>query len=77
MPAQRKPEAAHELTTTSAPPATLGMSSVGFSRLEDHLKRRYLESGRFPGTQTLVYRRGHIAHSAVQGYADLERKVPM
>ncbi len=77
MPAQRKPEAAHELTATSAPPATLGMSSVGFSRLEDHLKRRYLESGRFPGTQTLVYRRGHIAHSAVQGYADLERKVPM
>jgi len=53
------------------------MSATALARVEDHLKRRYIDSGRFPGTQTLIYRRGAIAHSAVQGYADLERKKPM
>lgn len=66
-----------ELIAKSAPPVTLGMSASALGRIEDHLKRRYLDSGRFPGTQMLVYRRGAIAHSAVQGYADLERKTPM
>jgi CubicO group peptidase (beta-lactamase class C family) len=53
------------------------MSKAAFDRLEDHLKRRYIDAGRFPGSQTLVYRRGKIVHSAVQGFADLERKVPV
>jgi CubicO group peptidase (beta-lactamase class C family) len=51
------------------------MSSARLSRLEDHLKRNYIDTGRFPGTQTLIYRRGKIVHSAVQGFADVERKV--
>lgn len=51
------------------------MSSARFGRLEDHLKRNYIDNGRFPCTQTLVYRRGKIVHSAVQGFADVERKV--
>jgi len=72
-----KPASASSLMPTTATPETLGMSGARLGRIEDHLKRRYLESGRFPGTQTLIYRRGAIAHSAVQGYADLERKVPM
>ena len=42
-----------------------------------HLKHRYIDAGRFPGTQLLVYRRGKVVHSAVQGFADLERKVPV
>ena len=46
-------------------------------RLEDHLKRRYIDAGRFPGTQLLVYRRGKIVHCAVQGFADVERKAPV
>jgi CubicO group peptidase (beta-lactamase class C family) len=50
------------------------MSEAGFRRIEDHLKRRYVDAGRFPGTQLLVYRRGKIVHSAVQGFADIERK---
>jgi len=28
----------------------------------------------FQGTQLLVYRRGKVVHSAVQGFADVERK---
>jgi len=53
------------------------MSKAAFDRIEAHLKHRYVDAGRFPGTQLLVYRRGKIVHSAVQGFADLERKAPM
>jgi len=53
------------------------MSKAALDRLENHLKQRYVDAGRFPGTQLLVYRRGKIVHSAVQGFADLERKVPV
>ena len=61
----------------SATPESVGMSPPAFDRLEAHLKRRYIDAGRFPGTQVLVYRRGKIVHSAVQGFADVERKVPV
>jgi CubicO group peptidase (beta-lactamase class C family) len=53
------------------------MSKAAFDRLEEHLKHRYIDAGRFPGTQLLVYRRGKVVHSAVQGFADVERKAPM
>jgi CubicO group peptidase (beta-lactamase class C family) len=53
------------------------MSATALARIEAHVKRRYVDAGRFPGTQLLIYRRGHLVHSAVQGYADLERKVPV
>jgi CubicO group peptidase (beta-lactamase class C family) len=70
-------KSASSLTPSTAAPESLGMSGARLGRIEDHLKRRYLDSGRFPGTQTLIYRRGAIAHSAVQGFSDLERKTPM
>src|SRR5215813_4243921 len=60
-----------------ASPESAGMSKAALERLEAHLKNRYIDAGRFPGTQLLIYRRGKVAHSAVQGYADLERKVPV
>jgi len=53
------------------------MSKAAFDRLEAHLKHGYIDAGRFPGTQLLVYRSGKIVHSAVQGFADIERKAPM
>ncbi|MCP1908626.1 CubicO group peptidase (beta-lactamase class C family) [Bradyrhizobium elkanii] len=53
------------------------MSTTALNRLEAHLKGRYIDAGRFPGTQVLIYRRGKIVHSTVQGFADLERKVPV
>src|SRR3982074_3740504 len=65
------------LIPPSAPPEAAGMSEAGFRRIEDHLKRRYIDAGRFPGTQLVVYRRGQIVHSAVQGFADMERKAPI
>ena len=65
------------LAPTPASPESVGMSNAGFERIEEHLKRRYIDTGRFPGTRLLVYRRGKIAHSSVQGFADLERKAPV
>src|SRR3954452_17515045 len=62
---------------SAASPGAAGMSEAGLRRTEDHLKRRYLDAGRFPGTQLVVYRRGQLVHDAVQGFADLERKTPV
>jgi CubicO group peptidase (beta-lactamase class C family) len=53
------------------------MSKAALDRVENHLKQRYIDAGRFPGTQLLIYRRGKIVHATVQGFADLERKVPV
>src|SRR5437764_8595762 len=65
------------LAPRSAAPDSAGMSKAALDRLERHLKSRYIDAGRFPGTQLLVYRRGNVVHSAVQGFADLERKAPV
>jgi CubicO group peptidase (beta-lactamase class C family) len=53
------------------------MSQTALDRIEKHLKSRYIGAGRFPGSRLLVYRRGKVVHSAVQGFADLERKTPV
>jgi CubicO group peptidase (beta-lactamase class C family) len=60
-----------------ASPEVAGMSKSVFDRIESHLRERYIEAGRFPGTQLLVYRRGHLVHHSSLGFADLERKVPV
>lgn len=65
------------LAPTPASPEAAGMSKQAFDRIEDHLKRRYIDTGRFPGTQLVVFRRGNVVHNAVQGFADLERKAPL
>jgi CubicO group peptidase (beta-lactamase class C family) len=65
------------LAPTPASPESAGMSKAALDRLENHLKTRYIDAGRFPGTQVLIYRRGKVVHSTVQGFADVERKVPV
>jgi len=54
------------LAPTPATPESAGMSSAALDRVEVHLKQRYIDAGRFPGTQLLVYRRGKVVHSTVQ-----------
>ncbi|OPH82545.1 serine hydrolase domain-containing protein [Nitrobacter vulgaris] len=58
-------------------PEGSGMSGAALQRIDDHLKRRYIDAGRFPGTQLMVYRRGNLVHNSVQGFADLERRVAL
>lgn len=65
------------LAPAPASPESVGMSKTALDRVEAHLKNRYIDAGRFPGTQLLVYRRGKVVHSSVQGFADLERQVPV
>src|SRR5205085_414853 len=65
------------LAPTPASPDTVGMSKAALDRIDAHLRDRYVEAGRFPGTQFLVYRRGKIVHASSLGYADVERKVPV
>ncbi|MDE2378210.1 serine hydrolase domain-containing protein [Bradyrhizobium sp.] len=65
------------LAPTPASPESVGMSQAALDRVEAHLKNRYIDAGRFPGTQLLVYRRGKVVHNSVQGLADVERKVPV
>ena len=63
------------VSATSASPESAGMSEARLQRLDEHLKRNYVDNGRFPGTHTLIYRRGKVVHSTVQGLADVERNV--
>src|SRR5207248_2600496 len=65
------------LAPAPASPESAGMSKTGFDRIEQHLKHRYSDAGRFPGPQRLVYRRGKVVHSSAQGFAGVERKSPM
>ncbi|MGJ5133019.1 serine hydrolase domain-containing protein [Bradyrhizobium oligotrophicum] len=65
------------LAPTPASPETVGMSKAALDRIDAHLRQRYVEAGRFPGTQLMVYRRGKIVHASSLGYADVERKVPV
>jgi CubicO group peptidase (beta-lactamase class C family) len=62
-------------TTTGAAARDAGMSDAGLRRIDDHLRRVYIDPGRYAGTQTLVYRRGHVVHHSSLGFADIERKV--
>ncbi len=55
-------------------PEQAGMSGAALARIDAHLKHNYIDAGRFPGTQLLVWRRGRIAHHAVQGFADIARE---
>src|SRR5262249_38302386 len=64
------------LAPTTASPESTGMSKAALDRVAAHLKSRYLDSGRSPCAQLVVYRRGKVVHSSVQGLADVERKVP-
>jgi CubicO group peptidase (beta-lactamase class C family) len=58
-------------------PESAGMSKSAFERIENHLRERYIEAGRFPGAQLSVYRRGKLVHASSQGFADLERQAPV
>jgi CubicO group peptidase (beta-lactamase class C family) len=60
---------------TLASPESAGMSKAALARIENHLRERYIETNRFPGTQLTVYRRGQLVHRSSQGLADIERKV--
>lgn len=61
----------------SANPKSVGLSPERLARIDDFLQRKYIDSGKLPGTLTMVARRGEIAHLGVRGLADVERGKPV
>src|SRR6201988_2194608 len=58
-------------------PETLGMSSARLARLDEVMKRRYVDSSYLPGMLIYVYRKGHLVHTGMCGHMDIERGKPM
>ncbi len=54
-----------------------GMSTERLKRIDTLLEERYLKTGRYAGTLTLVSRKNEVAHFSAQGLMDAERNKPM
>ena len=53
------------------------MSFARPARLDEVMKRRYVEGGYLPGMLTDIYRKGHLVHTGICGRIDIERDRPM
>jgi CubicO group peptidase (beta-lactamase class C family) len=58
-------------------PETLGLNAAQLARIGEHLRGRYIEPGKLPGSITLVARYGRVGLLDVAGLSDLERHTPM
>jgi CubicO group peptidase (beta-lactamase class C family) len=58
-------------------PETVGLSSQRLAKLDEVMKRRYVDGGHLPGILTQVYRQGKLVHTGMAGHADLARGTPM
>lgn len=58
-------------------PERLGFSRERLARVDDHLRRYYIEPGKIAGALTLVARGGQVAHFSPLGRMDMERDRPM
>ena len=54
-----------------------GMSTDRLKRIDALVDERYLQSGKFAGTLTLVSRKGETTHLSAQGLMDAERNKPV
>ncbi|WP_291423915.1 serine hydrolase [Deinococcus sp.] len=54
-----------------------GVNTERLRRWDTHFKETYLDPGLLPNALTLVYRRGEMAYQSVQGWADIEKGVPI
>jgi CubicO group peptidase (beta-lactamase class C family) len=58
-------------------PESVGLSSARLEVLDEHIARRYVDSGKLPGTLLLVARRGQLAHVHTAGMRDREQGLPV
>jgi CubicO group peptidase (beta-lactamase class C family) len=58
-------------------PDAAGLDEGRLQRIDRHLTERYLDPGKLAGCQTLVARRGHVAHLSSLGSMDRERGKPV
>jgi CubicO group peptidase (beta-lactamase class C family) len=67
----------HEVLSMETNASDAGFSPARLKTLDAFVQRRYVDSGRFPGVLTLIWRRGRIAHLRALGSADVERGTPL
>jgi CubicO group peptidase (beta-lactamase class C family) len=58
-------------------PETVGMSAARLARLDEVMKRRYVDGGYLPGMLTYIYRKGQLVHTGMCGQMDIERGRPL
>jgi CubicO group peptidase (beta-lactamase class C family) len=58
-------------------PAEVGLCEQRLARIGEHLRGRYVEPGKIPGSLTLVARRGQVCYLQAEGHRDLERDLPV
>ena len=58
-----------------ADPGEVGMDGHALTRA-DRVLQRYVDAGRIPGYHLVVARRGHVVHTALGGYRDVEAGQP-
>lgn len=54
-------------------PESVGINAEQLSRVGEHLRKRYVEPGKIPGSITLVARRGQVCYLDTAGQRDMER----
>jgi CubicO group peptidase (beta-lactamase class C family) len=54
-------------------PEQVGFSTARLARLDEVMKRRYVDGGTLPGLITQIWRQGELVHSGMAGHMDLER----
>ncbi len=58
-------------------PESVGINSEQLARAGEHLRSRYVDPGKIPGSITLVARRGQVCYLDAAGQRDVERGAPM
>jgi CubicO group peptidase (beta-lactamase class C family) len=60
----------------TADPDRLGFDPARLDRIDRHFAH-YVDSGRLPGWQIVVTRRGEVVHASTYGYRDREDRIPV
>jgi CubicO group peptidase (beta-lactamase class C family) len=58
-------------------PESVGLNSEQLNRVGEHLRGRYVDTGKIPGSLALVARHGKVCYLDVAGQRDVERGEPM
>jgi len=60
-----------------ADPSEVGMNAKQLSRIGEHLRKRYVDVNKIPGSLALVARQGKVCYFDAAGMRDVERGTPM
>ena len=60
-----------------SPPAEVGMSAEKLRKIDEVVRRKFIEGGKLAGATVIVARRGKVVHFETYGMRDLSRRKPM